>query len=62
MEVHSQLFTYPEDLNNRCRRHLVFGYLSPEQFEQQFLDSQCAASLGSGLAVSGMEWSCHSGS
>jgi Integrase core domain. len=35
-EAKTAIFVYIEGWYNRQRRHSALGYLSPEQFEQQF--------------------------
>jgi putative transposase len=35
-EAKTAIFAYIESFYNRQRRHSSLGYLSPEQFEQQF--------------------------
>jgi transposase InsO family protein len=35
-EAKTAIFSYIEGFYNRQRRHSSVGYLSPEQFEQQF--------------------------
>jgi putative transposase len=52
-QAKSNVFWYLEGFYNRHRRHSALGYLSPEQFEQQFFDSQHAATYAAGLAASG---------
>jgi putative transposase len=52
-QARSDVFCYIEGFYNRRRRHSALGYLSPDQFEQQFLVRQCAVNLDGGLAASG---------
>jgi transposase InsO family protein len=44
-DAHGQLGRFLDDVYNRKRIHSVLGYLTPAEFEQQWLKGQSATAL-----------------